>query len=311
MTTPIGVILAAGNGVRMVPLSAERPKPLLPVLGRPVIAHQLTLMREVGIEEVVVVVRQGATEIESKLGDGSDHGVRIRYAEQKEPQGIAHAVSVVEGIVGDRHFVLMLGDVYFVAPRFAELLAVRERGFSAVLAAKDEDDPAAIERNFAIVLNEDGAVVRVIEKPRHPPTRLKGCGVYLFEPVFFDAIRRTPRSALRDEYELTDAIQVFIDDGRRVGVAEVVERDVNLTYPRDLWALNLSELERAGEDSVVDPSARVSSRATIVRSVIGAEAEIADVRVERAIVFAGAEVSSDAVDCIVTETERVSFEGEP
>jgi dTDP-glucose pyrophosphorylase len=295
----------------MVPLSAERPKPLLPVLGRPVIAHQLALMREVGVEEVVVVVGRGAAEIESKLGDGAEHGVRIRYAEQKEPQGIAHAVGVVEGIVGDRPFLLMLGDVYFVAPRFTELLAMSERGFAAVLAAKQENDPAAIERNFAIVLDEAGEVKRVIEKPRHPPTRLKGCGVYLFEPVFFDAIRRTPRSALRDEYELTDAIQVFIDDGQRVGVAEVVERDVNLTYPRDLWALNLSELERRGEESMVDPSARISGGATVARSVIGADAEIGDVRVERALVFAGATVDSDAIDCIVTETERVSFEAGP
>ncbi len=310
MTTPIGVILAAGEGVRMVPLSAERPKPLLPVLGRPVIVHQLASMREVGIDEAIVVVGKGATEIRSRLGDGTAHGVRIRYAEQEEPQGIAHAVSVVEPLVGDRPLLLMLGDVFFSAPRFGELLAMRERGFAAVLAAKDEEDPAAIQRNFAIVLAADGSVKRVIEKPRHPPTRLKGCGVYLFEPVFFDAIRRTPRSVLRDEYELTDAIQVFIDDGQRVGVAEVVERDVNLTYPRDLWALNLAELARTGESVFVDPSAEVSSRAVLKQAVVGANARIEDVRVERALVFSGARVDRDAIDCIVTETERVAFEGE-
>jgi dTDP-glucose pyrophosphorylase len=151
-------------------------------------------------------------------------------------------------------------------------------------------------------------VTRVIEKPRHPPTRLKGTGVYLFDVAFFDAIRRTPRSALRDEYELTDAIQIFIDDGHRVGVAEVVTEDVNLTVPRDLWALNLRELDRSGQALYVDPSAQVDPGAALTRSVIGPGAVIGAVRVVDSVVFAGARVEADAVRSIVTTSGRIAFD---
>jgi dTDP-glucose pyrophosphorylase len=305
---PVGVILAAGEGVRMAPLSAEWPKPLLPVLNRPVVDHQLALMRSVGVREVVVVVKEGAAELRAHLGDGAAHGVYVRYAEQTAPQGIAHAVLAAEPLVGDRALLLMLGDIYFVADRFERMLSMHREGFGAVLAAREEPDLEALQRNYAIVRAPDGRVARVIEKPRHPPTRLKGCGVYLFRPAFFDAIRRTPRSALRDEYEITDAIQIFIDDGQRVGVAEVVVRDVNLTVPRDLWALNLSELEREGIEALVDPGARVDERAAIVRSTVSRGASIGPVRVERSVVLGGARVERDTVGCIVTETERVALE---
>ena len=97
----------------MAPLSAEWPKPLLPVLNRPVIDHQLALMRSVGVREVVVVVKEGAAELHAHLGDGAAHGVPIRYAEQTAPQGIAHAVLAAEPLVGDRASLLMLGDIYF------------------------------------------------------------------------------------------------------------------------------------------------------------------------------------------------------
>ena len=83
-------------------------------------------------------------------------------------------------------------------------------------AVKREPDLQAIKRNFIVMTEPDGKVTRVIEKPRHPRTDLKGCGIYLFDPAFFDAVRRTPRTAMRNEYEITDSIQIFIDDGYRV-----------------------------------------------------------------------------------------------
>jgi dTDP-glucose pyrophosphorylase len=291
----------------MEPLSALRPKPLLPVLGRLVIEHQLALMHAAGIRDVVVVVGRNGDEIAAALGDGAAHGVRIRYVAQDRPRGIAHAVGTVEPVV-DRPFLLVLGDVFFVSRDLSPMFAMLEEGHGGVLAAVDDADGESIERNFAIVRDSTGRVTRVIEKPRHPPTRLKGTGVYLFDVAFFDAIRRTPRSALRDEYELTDAIQIFIDDGHRVGVAEVVTEDVNLTVPRDLWALNLRELDRSGQALYVDPSAQVDPGAALTRSVIGPGAVIGAVRVVDSVVFAGARVEADAVRSIVTTSGRIAFD---
>lgn len=303
----MGVILAAGEGVRMEPFSTQIPKPLLPVLNRAVIEHQIALMRAEGIVDVVIVVSRLGAEIEAALSDGQALGVRLRYVAQEEPLGIAHAVGITEPLI-DRPFLLMLGDIFFVPRKLSRMLEMLNEGCGAALAVIDEPDPDAIRRNFAVVTGPNGRVTRVIEKPRHSPTRLKGCGVYLFDVPFFDAIRRTPRSALRDEYELTDAIQIFIDDGYHVGAAEVVTRDINLTYPRDLWALNLRELERSGATQLVHESADVDAQASIVGSVIGPRAKVGPVRVEDSVVFAGARVDTDTVRCVVTPLGRVTFE---
>ena len=100
-----------------------------------------------------------------------------------------------------------------------------------------------IRRNFAIIHSKDGSVKQVIEKPRYIQNKLKGCGIYLFGLEIFDAIRRTPRTAMRDEYEITEAIQIMINDGHRVVHSQIIEEDLNLTMPEDLLAINLSELK--------------------------------------------------------------------
>lgn len=298
--------------MRMEPFSARFPKPLLPVLDRPVIAHQIGWMAAVGVQEVIVVVSHLARQIADALGDGSDFGVRLRYVEQGEPMGIAHAVGKVEPFV-DRPFLLFLGDIFFVPRDLGEMFRMmRDESFRAVLAVKQEAEVDAIRRNFAVVMADGGRVKRVIEKPRHPQSRLKGCGVYLFDLPFFDAIRRTPRSALRDEYELTDAIQIFIDDEQPVGATEAVESDTNLTFPRDLWQCNLNELGRTGLERLVSPEAEVQEGAEIVRSVVGARSRVAaGVRVEDAMVFPDTRVDHDAIGCIVTPDTRVTFREDP
>ena len=102
----------------------------------------------------------------------------------------------------------------------------------------------------------------MIEKPQHPPSRLKGCGLYLFDPIFFDAVRRTPRTAMRDEYEITDAIQIFIDDGHRVRAARVIRDDLNLSYPADLLDINLKLLGDAQPHRQGRAAARPAARSS-------------------------------------------------
>ncbi len=313
MTTPglVGVILAGGRGARMEPFSARYPKPLLPILDRPVIAHQIAQMTALGIRDVVVVVGHLGSAISETLCDGAALGVRLRYVEQGAPLGIAHALSKCESYV-DRPFLLTLGDIYFESRATDGLAAMAsaraQSGLAGVLAVKQELDENAIRRNFTVVLGERGLVRRVIEKPSHPETALKGCGVYLFEPSIFDAIRRTPRTTLRDEYELTDAIQIFIDDGRRVGIADVIDWDINLTVPRDLWLANRRALGRSGRDTFVGDGAELGDGAEVVRSIIGAGAQVAaGVRVVDSLVFPGAVVASDALRAIVTPDARLEF----
>ncbi len=165
-----------------------------------------------------------------------------------------------------------------------------------VLACKREPDLAKIRRNFVVLTEPDGRVYRVVEKPRHPRTDLKGCGIYLFDLAFFDAVRRTPRTAMRNEYEITDAIQIFIDDGYRVESAEVVKEDVNVSFPADLLELNLRMLERANEPNWFGASVEVEPGALLERTVVMDGASVAaGSALTECLLFPGAKVPSGKV----------------
>ena len=260
----IGVILAAGKGTRLMPFSARHPKPLLPVLERPLIEYQLDALKGLGVRRVIVVIGHLGAEIVQHLGDGSAHGISIEYVEQEATLGIAHALARVESRV-DRPMLVLLGDIFFVHEGLERMVAMLGDGAHAVLAVKDEPDTEAMRRNYVVIEDDAGRVVRVVEKPRHPRGRLKGCGIYLFQPEFFDALRRTPRSAMRDEYELTDGIQIFIDDGYDVRAARVIKDDVNLSYPRDLLDLNLRLL---GAGHRVASTALLAPGCEVERSIV-------------------------------------------
>ncbi len=290
----MGVILAAGKGTRMQPFSDRYPKPILPIAGKPLVGYQLEALRDVGVRDVVVVIGHLGFEVVRALGDGSAFGVNIRYVEQGATLGIAHAVSRLERHV-DRPFFLFLGDIFFETTGLDAMAQALEPGAcDGALAVKSEADRDAIRRNFVVLIGEDGLVHRVIEKPRHPRTNLKGCGLYLFDVSFFDAVRRTPRTAMRDEYEITDAIQIFIDDGYRVRALEVVRDDLNLTYAHDLLALNLHVLRTgnggagAKDGSWIGRDVKIAKGAVLERSILMDGAEIASpIRLRDSLVFPG------------------------
>ena len=287
----MGVILAAGKGTRMRPFSEHWPKPILPVLNKPLMAYQLEMMAGMGIRKVVVVIGHLGHEVVRALGDGSAYGVSIQYVEQEEMLGIAHAVSRLEAHV-DRPFFLFLGDIFFVTENLDEMVTRFHNGkLGGVLAVKHEPDLEAMKRNFAVIAGEDGVVNRVVEKPRHPRTDLKGCGIYLFDQSFFDAVRRTPRTALRNEYEITDSIQIFIDDGYKVEAAKVVKADMNVSYPKDLLELNLLLLKQSGASVFVGEGVEQGADVDLLNSVAMAGAEIgALARLEECLLFPGAKV---------------------
>jgi dTDP-glucose pyrophosphorylase len=227
-------------------------------------------MKKVGISRVIIVVGHLGHEIARIIGSGSQLGMVISYVEQGEVLGIAHALGQLEQHV-DAPFLLFLGDIFFQTDGIEEAVAsFRKAGSGSMLIVKEEADSNLIRKNFAVILDAGtGLVRRVIEKPRYIQNRLKGCGLYLFDLPIFDAVRRTPRTAMRNEYEITDAIQILIDDGEPVRVAKVVKSDVNLTVPHDLLICNLLELDRRGLDTVVHPTAKIDSSVKVGHSVIG------------------------------------------
>ena len=306
-TSLMGVILAAGRGERMWPFSESYPKPILPICNKPLIVYQIAMMRSLGISDVVILIGHKGYEITRVLGDGRELGVNLRYVEQGEMLGIAHAVGNLESVV-DRPFMLFLGDIFFKAPRLCEMVdKFFEAPTGGVLATKEESDPEAIRRNYSITLSNEGLVTRVMEKPRHTRNRLKGCGLYLFDLCVFDAIRRTPRTAMRNEYELTDAIQVMIDDGNEVRISNVVDEDMNVTNPADLLVINLREAQTQWGGSLVGRKTQVAQGATIERSVIGDNVRIEHpIKICNSVIFDGVVIDSrNSLNGVVVTPDRV------
>jgi dTDP-glucose pyrophosphorylase len=302
----VGVILAAGKGARMFPFSDRYPKPLLPILNLPLLAHQIAVIRDCGLTDIHIVVGHLGYQIASVLGDGERYGVRLHYVGQEGTLGLAHAVGALESSL-HLPFLLMLGDIHFQlkAPLRPLIDQVLDGRINANLVSMYEPDPEMMKRNFVIQADDTGRVSRVIEKPRYVNSQLKGCGLYVFDQHIFDAIRRTPRTALRDEYEITDSIQILIDDGWIVHHQPIVERDLNLTKPEDLLRINLLELRRQGLASLVHAGVQAPAGTRFDNCVVGDGVVIRHpIRIANSVIVAGAVIDS------TTDLEAVVAAGE-
>jgi glucose-1-phosphate thymidylyltransferase len=306
----VGVILAAGKGARMYPFSERSPKPILPILNRPLLAHQIEVMRDCGISDIHIVVGHLGYQVAGAFGDGSQYGVRIRFVEQESTLGLAHAVGALESRV-QVPFLLMLGDIYFhlsssLRPLCDEVLA---GDVNANLVSMYEPNPEMVRRNFVIQADESRRVRRVIEKPRYVDSQLKGCGLYVFDPHIFDAIRRTPRTAMRDEYEITDSIQILINDGWVVHHQPIVERDLNLTKPDDLLTINLIELARHQLTHLIGDQVSLAEGVRIERSVIGNGVVVRHpIRISNSVIMPNVVVdASSDLDSVVMDGEHTVY----
>ncbi|HUR27498.1 MAG TPA: sugar phosphate nucleotidyltransferase [Planctomycetota bacterium] len=303
-----GVILSAGKGSRIDPFNTRYPKPMLPIVNRPILEHQVEQMKSVGIREIVIVVGHLQEVIREHFGDGQRFGVEIRYVEQKNALGIAHAAMQLERHLSGA-FLLFLGDIFYVAKDLEAMVRTFDSGgVNGVLAVKRELDPAAIQKNFSVTIDDHSNVSKVVEKPRYLINNLKGCGMYLFGPEIFDALRQTPRTAMRDEYELTTAIQIFIDEKYRVKACEVVDWDCNITFPADLLECNARFLRHTGAPNAVAKSARVHSGATLSGAVLGDDVFVEHpIRVVNSILLPGTHITDrvDVVDSVVSKDLRI------
>ncbi|MBW1864018.1 MAG: NTP transferase domain-containing protein [Deltaproteobacteria bacterium] len=288
-----GVILAAGSGSRIRPLSFSYPKPLFPICNKPIIEYQFESMKNLGIKEIFVVCGHLKKSLQDRFQDGRDLGIRIQYVEQDRPLGIAHALAKVEPYI-DRPFLLFLGGIFFVTKDMHKILDLFEnRQASGVLAVKREPRAEYIKRNYAVLLHESGMVRRVVEKPRYISNNIKGCGIYFFDLPIFDAVRRTPRTAMRDEYEITSSIQILIDDGYPVYPAEVIEWDMNVTVVGDLIMSNMKMLELLNKDNEIGKNVCFHPDAKIIRAVIGDNVVIDHpITIQESVIMAGTIVSS-------------------
>lgn len=205
------IILAAGQGTRLRPVTLTMPKPLVPVANRPLIAFAINVLKRAGLTEIGIIVNSMESSIVRALGDGEKLGVQLSYIVQEEQRGLAHAIGLAQDFVGDEPFSVFLGDNIFQDQMEKLLREFPDSDAEAAIALGEVKDPT----RFGIAEIKDGNVVRVVEKPKDPPSNLAICGVYLFRKSIFDAIGRI-KPSWRNEYEITDAIQELIVEKRKI-----------------------------------------------------------------------------------------------
>lgn len=267
-----GVILAAGRGSRMGSLGEAYPKALLPVANEPLISHHLRMLCGLGLTEVYIVVGYRALDVVRVLGDGSQYGVTIHYLEQGAPLGSAHALGRAMPYV-DKPFIMVLGDYYFSAYDPGRLIQHLNEGRSAI-AAKREPNRRLIIESCELQTDGDGRVLNILEKPKMPASDLKGCGFYALQPEVFDSIARTPRTALRDEYEIMVSLDLFIKAGHPLYAEEIITWDSNFTRPEDVLECNLVWLAQQSRNELIGEDSYIEEGIQLEKAVIGNRASI-------------------------------------
>jgi glucose-1-phosphate thymidylyltransferase len=208
-----GVVLSGGTGSRLRPITFSMAKQLVPVANKPILFYGLEDIAEAGIEDVAIIIAPATgDEIRTTVGDGSRFGLNVEYVVQDEPLGLAHALKMALPFVGGDDVLMYLGD-NLVKQGVADIVHdyKRDRPNCQILLTKVADP-----REFGVAaLGPSGEVVRLVEKPKNPPSDLALVGVYLFDETVAEAIESIRPSA-RGELEITDAIQYLVESGREV-----------------------------------------------------------------------------------------------
>lgn len=222
------VILAAGNGTRMGPLTENRPKAMLPIVNKPLLEHIILELKVAGIKDLCVVVGYCKEKIIEYFGNGSNLGVNIEYVEQKKQNGTAGAILVARDYINER-FLVINGDTLIDGQDIERLCNTKG---DAVLTAKKVDSP----EHYGVLYVRGDKIEKIIEKPKESASNLANVGVYIFDPSIFDIIANTGLSK-RGEYEITDSIQSMIDSGKELRYI-LIERWQDIGFPWHMLEAN-------------------------------------------------------------------------
>ncbi len=228
----LGVLPAAGAGVRAYPRTVRVPKVLLEVGGKPLLQHNLELLRDAfGIREIVVIVGHLADQVRRFLGEGERFGVHVRYVDVGDPRcGLALGLHAARGLLAEP-FVAILGDELYLGTDHARLLSIEEP-WEAACAVLRTADVHRIRKNYALSI-ENGVVTALEEKPADVSNHWLGCGTYVFRPSIFGAIERTLPSPRSGRIELTDAIHTLVREGKPVRALELSGDYINVNSVED------------------------------------------------------------------------------
>ncbi|MER2599047.1 MAG: glucose-1-phosphate thymidylyltransferase [Caldilineales bacterium] len=258
-----GLILSGGKGSRLYPLTYTSAKQLVPVANKPVLFRVIEAIRDAGIRDIGIVVGidDNARQIREAVGEGERWDVRVTYIPQDAPLGLAHAVKISQDFLGDERFVMFLGDNVIeggISPLIREF---EHSAWNSQIVLTRVEKP---EQYGVAEIAANGSIVRLIEKPKQPPSDLALVGIYMFDHHIFRAVHAIQPS-WRGELEITDAIQWLVDNGYAVHPYIHQGWWIDTGAPIDMLAANDKVLQELVHEikGAVDKDSRIGDHVTI------------------------------------------------
>jgi UDP-N-acetylglucosamine diphosphorylase/glucosamine-1-phosphate N-acetyltransferase len=263
------IVLAAGKGVRLWPLTENRSKHMIPIAGKPLVEHVISAIKSAGIRSLVLVTQYRSELVKKHLGDGSDLGVTIEYVNQPDVSGTANAISVTQDKIGNHDFLVAYGDL-MVTPRAIKRVVdmYRKRGHKPTVGLVPVSQP----ESYGIARISGDLLTEVVEKPSpsQSPSNLANTGIYILSPTVFEHLQATLRSR-RGEFEITDTISSMARSGTPVAWARIDPCDwQDIGRPWDVLTANARLLARLrrGIAGRIERGATVTGQVTIEKGAV-------------------------------------------
>ena len=258
------LVLSGGTGSRLRPITYTCAKQLVPLANKPVLFYGLEAIAAAGITDVGIIVGDTAIDIQSAVRDGSQFGINVTYIPQDSPGGLAQCVLIAKEFLGDDDFVMYLGDNVVLGGITDFVTNFVEQKPNAMVLLNKVEDP----RQFGVAeINDDGTLIRLVEKPQEPKSDLALVGVYIFDKNIHDAVNSIQPSA-RGELEITDAIQWLIDNEREVKQHTLDSPWIDTGKLQDLLEANRIVLDEINSrnDGDVDDASNIEGRVIIMKN---------------------------------------------
>ena len=229
-----GIILHGGHGTRLRPLTHTGPKQLLPIANKPMSEYCVESIRDCGISEIAIIIGGiGSNKVKEYYGDGSEFDVKITYIEQDEPKGIAHAINLCKEFVKNEKFLVFLGDNIIQKSISGISKKFELSNNDALILLCEVENP----KQFGIADVKGNKIVKIMEKPKNPPSNLAVTGIYFLTTKIFDIFSRL-KPSWRDELEITDALQMMLEEKNTVDFEMITDYWKDTGTPDDIIHAN-------------------------------------------------------------------------